>query len=72
MRSHAIDAEAITRLASAKGINSKRELARAAGISESVLHKGFGRGYLLPSHVNALAEALGVERDEILRTEVSA
>ncbi len=72
MRSLLIDVEALTALGVEHGIDTVTELSRRTGVSQWVLYNSLRSGRMQPSHVKAIAETFGVERDQILRTEVSA
>lgn len=61
MRAAPIDPDILRDLAAARGIDTIRELAGRAGISEWVLYKALRQGHIRPSYAIALAETLGVD-----------
>lgn len=73
MRPQPLDAEAVTNLAAAKGIDSVSELARRCGINRPHLSRVLrGEREAQPSHILALAEALDCAPADILREQVGA
>jgi len=68
-----LDAEAVAWAAAEQGINSESELARRAKIDQSNLSKMLrGHRRVLPSHVLALAKALKVEPETLIKSDDGA
>lgn len=73
MRPQPLDQEAVTDLAAARGIDSVSELARRCGISRPYLSRVLrGERPAQPSQIIAIAEALDVDPNTILKEEASA